>query len=278
LVRLAILHSSRARLLAAGGAAAFEEDGPSDGDARAREVFAAFLAFRDAHCLPEEKRAAAEGAPQPQHEGKHREAAAEAAAEGSSDRRPRQLWWDAPPAAAGAPAAAPPAALLELEAWAAAAQASAARLLVAGELLHVLRPLLYVAALRRGGRRSWGPWALSLALELASARLTAAGAAASRRAAAAAAARPAVAGTSLAPLYALQGVRWRREEADELTRRKLLLLFCLARDPFFGRFTGPALARWRRRLGRLPLVGWAAEKAAEVAVGAQKYYTYTAAS
>jgi hypothetical protein len=87
-----------------------------------------------------------------------------------------------------------------------------------------------------------------------------------------------VAGTSLAPLYALQGVQWRRDEADELTRRKLQLLFYLARDPFFARYTGPAVERWRRRLGRLPLLGWAADKAAEVLVGAQKYYSYTAAS
>jgi hypothetical protein len=98
-------------------------------------------------------------------------------------------------------------ALRSLESWAATRQFSAARVIIASEILHVLRPLLYVLALRRWGRRSWKSWSLSLAVELASIRLSAAGAAGSQAAAAAAAEHPAVKGTSLALLYGLQGVR-----------------------------------------------------------------------
>lgn len=190
--------------------------------------------------------------------------------------QPRHLQAALAPGAS--PAVTSATALRALEGESSSAQAAAARLVITGEVLHILRPLLYVMALRRWGRRSWKPWAISLFLELSSARLTAAGATASRRAAARAARHPAVAGTSLQPLYALQGISWRRDEADELTRRKLLLLYYLARDPFFARFTRPAIERWEKRLGRLPLVGWLASKAAEVIVGAQKYYSYTAAS
>ena len=119
---------------------------------------------------------------------------------------------------------------------------------------------------------------ISLVVELASGRLAAAGATASHRAAAEAARDPVVAGTALASLYGMQGVRWRREEADELTRRKLMILYALVRDPFFSRFTEPAVERWRARVQRIPLIGRVAEKAAEVLVGVQKYYSYTAAS
>jgi hypothetical protein len=38
----------------------------------------------------------------------------------------------------------------------------------AGELLHLLRPLLYVYLLKRYGLRSWKPWVLSLGFDLAS--------------------------------------------------------------------------------------------------------------
>lgn len=48
----------------------------------------------------------------------------------------------------------------------------ARRLLLCGELLAILRPLIYVALLRRWGRRSWIPWLGSLAAELLSRAVT----------------------------------------------------------------------------------------------------------
>lgn len=72
--------------------------------------------------------------------------------------------------------------------------------------------------------------------------------------------------------------RWGPEERDELTRRKLLLLYYLLRDPLFARHTAPALRRWQGLVGRLPLAGWLTDKVVEVVLGMQQYYSYTAAS
>lgn len=281
-VRFAIFRRSEARILCNGGATAFDplllysqRGAGRNNEARAKEVFEAFAAFREQHCFPPIP-AGRQGSNNPP--AMDVDANDPVTADGQSSGK-KALWWEGPPAPAHpSPPAANLAALKDLEQRAAAAQAAAARLLVGAEVLHILRPLVYVLALRRWGRRSWKPWLLSLVVELASARLTSSGAVASRRAAAEASRDPAVVSTSLAPLYAMQGVAWRRDEADELTRRKLLLLYYLLRDPFFSRFTGPAVERWQGRLGRVPLVGWITDKAAELLLGVQKYYTYTAAS
>lgn len=45
-------------------------------------------------------------------------------------------------------------------------------LLACGEALNIVRPLVYVAMLRRWGRRSWLPWLASLACDLVSRALT----------------------------------------------------------------------------------------------------------
>jgi peroxin-16 len=165
-----------------------------------------------------------------------------------------------------------------LEREALISQSHASKLVIAGELLHILRPVVYVLALRRWGRQSWIPWSISLSLEIASSRLTSTGAKASQNAAKQASCDPALTGTALSVLFAMQGIHWRRDEADELTRRKLLMLFSLLRDPFFARFTRPAIKRWQGRITKLPLLGGIFDKALEVLVGLQKYYTYTAAS
>ena len=127
-------------------------------------------------------------------------------------------------------------AVRRLEALTASRQAAASRLVVAGEVAHLLRALCYVLALRRWGRASWRPWLLSLAIELGSLQLTAAGAARSRRAAAAAADAPEVRGTSLGLLYSLQGLAWSRAEATELTPPQApARLLPAARPPLLGR-------------------------------------------
>jgi peroxin-16 len=174
--------------------------------------------------------------------------------------------------------AAPVNRLTSLEAWAARRQALALKTIYSGELLHLLRPVIYTLALRRWGRRSWKPWLISLAVETASWRLSTGGAAASQDAARHAASHPAVRDSSLSLLYRLHAVQWRREELDELTRRKLLLLYYLIRDPFFHSVTLPRLKSFVAAAGRVPLFGRVAEKVLEILVGAQRYYTYTAAS
>ncbi len=63
-----------------------------------------------------------------------------------------------------------------------------------------------------------------------------------------------------------------------MTRRKLMLAYYLLRDPLFARHTRPVVERWRGRLGAIPLVGLLADKAAEILLSIQGYYTYTSAS
>ena len=335
IVRLSILKTSGCRILSNGGATTFDpvmggastsssSGGSLNGgacggggkepgsEARAREVFAAFAAFRETHCFapPRNRKSKSHHASlvieKSEKVGNKNEIEQPAST-------PRLLWWeeeekekeelDLPQTSVlpspvsetrqeqgqigtalshntveASPKTTSIQALKQLEQETALRQAAAYRRIILGELFHILRPVLYVAALRRWGRRSWKPWALSLALELGSARLTAAGAAASHRAAADAARSPAVAGTALAALYGMQGIQWRREELDEITRRKLQLLFALLRDPFFARVTGPAVERWEKRLDRVPLIGRLSNKAVELLLGVQKYYSYTSGS
>ncbi|KAH7624487.1 hypothetical protein Ndes2526B_g00686 [Nannochloris sp. 'desiccata'] len=324
IVRLSILRTSGCRILSNGGATTFDPvmmgsatavgglGGGSLGgsskepgsEAKAREVFTAFAAFRDKHCF----------VPPRKIQRQNQRALSTKAENGCEDKNKIQppLWWEDdeeeqndmkspaagsfPPTASSLdqtqsqqqegewsqpPASGPPnsmQALKSLEYQTSLRQAAAYKLIILGELLHILRPVLYVAALRRWGRRSWKPWTLSLALELGSNRLTAAGAVASHRAAAEAARSPAVAGTALAALYGMQGIQWRREELDEITRRKLQLMLGLLRDPFFSRVTGPAVEQWGKRLDRVPLIGRISNKVVELLLGIQKYYTYTSGS
>jgi hypothetical protein len=315
-VRLSILRTSGCRILSNGGATTFDPVMGSPGsigggsglcgssssgkepgsEAKAREVFTAFAAFRDKHCFV------------PPRQRKDQQTLQTTATENGDDslknlkKQQPPLWWEeeekveknvdqsainqqqdeqrteeVPQGPTNGPLNSMQA-LKNLEYQTALRQAAAYRLIILGELLHILRPVLYVAALRRWGRRSWKPWTLSLAIELGSNRLTAAGAAASHRAAADAARSPAVAGTALAALYGMQGIQWRREEMDEMTRRKLQLMLGLLRDPFFSRVTGPAVERWEKRLERVPLIGRISNKVVELLMGIQKYYTYTSGS
>ena len=150
--------------------------------------------------------------------------------------------------------------------------------LAAGELLHILRPVLYVSCLRIWGSRSWKPWIFSLVCELSSYKITTRAQIHSSKRAAEAAQRSTLVNPTISALYAMQGIAWNREEMDELSRRKVLLLFYLLRDPLFSKVTRPAMHTWLRTTKRVPLVSWLSEKVAEFTEGIQKYYTYTSAS
>ncbi|KAG0240279.1 Peroxisomal membrane protein pex16 [Mortierella sp. GBA43] len=84
-----------------------------------------------------------------------------------------------------------------------------------GEYLFILRPLIYVLAMRKYGQKSWYPWFLSLAIELTSRRCIKHGFAGRGSRCAS--------GTPL--------------EKDEMKRRLWLLLYYVLRSPFYDRFT-----------------------------------------
>ncbi|KAJ2661929.1 hypothetical protein IWW48_002160 [Coemansia sp. RSA 1200] len=127
---------------------------------------------------------------------------------------------------------------------------------VAGELLFILRPILYVIGIRRLGKNDWRPWALSLLVELASRQMIR---------------------TDLHAASDRESPR-RTVEKDELSRRKWLFVYYLLRSPFFDRFTESRMTR---------IADWCSNKPLLNLVGAlihdylplwQQYYFYTSAS
>jgi hypothetical protein len=101
-----------------------------------------------------------------------------------------------------------------------------------GELLHVLRPLLYVCLLKQCGLRSWKPWLLSLGLDLASSYglhtgHTILGCSKAGRW------PPSSTLYSLALLRSLSSNKWSPGEQQELVMRQVQLLRYLLRSPCY---------------------------------------------
>ncbi|KAJ1951861.1 hypothetical protein EC988_003865, partial [Linderina pennispora] len=124
---------------------------------------------------------------------------------------------------------------------------------LAGELLFILRPIIYVLSLRKMGKRDWRPWALSLVVELASRQLIR---------------------TDLRPASGSE----RTVEKDELSRRKWLFLYYLLRSPFFDRFTESRLTRVADWCNNKPLLSLLGALIQDYQPLWQHYYFYTAAS
>ncbi|CAD7697186.1 unnamed protein product [Ostreobium quekettii] len=153
------------------------------------------------------------------------------------------------------------------------------RVLLVGELLQIVRPLLYVMALRRNGCHSWAPWLLSLGLELTSHHLVARGGDLMRESGLSPHDGPgSLQESTFLYMLRLANFEWGPAEARELRRRKMLLLLYLLRSPFFDLVTGRVVRGTGRVFGRLPLVGCLAGKAVELLLGAQQYYSYTSGS
>ena len=153
------------------------------------------------------------------------------------------------------------------------------KLLFAGEMCHVLRPVVYVASLRIWGLKSWKPWLISLAVELLSAEATRSAWTSSNDVALGAARDlTSSTGSGIAGLYAKQGIRWGPRDLDEITRRKLLLMYYLLRDPLFGRTTRPALQACVRATSRIPLLSSLISLPVSLVEGIQRYYSYTSAA
>ncbi|KAJ1644942.1 hypothetical protein J3B02_000180 [Coemansia erecta] len=129
---------------------------------------------------------------------------------------------------------------------------------LAGELLFILRPLIYVLGIRKMGKRDWRPWALSLLIELFSRQMIRTDLHADRR------------GSSAATKHTV--------ETDELSRRKWLLLYYLLRSPFFDRFTESRLTRVAEWCNNKPLLSLLGSLIQDYQPLWQQYYFYTAGS
>jgi peroxin-16 len=147
------------------------------------------------------------------------------------------------------------------------------KVISAGELVHLLRPLVYVVLLRRYGLSSWKPWVVSLGLELLSMYNIATG----KRILEEGCSRRWPGGStlySLALLRSLGSSKWKASEQHELLMRRLQLVKYLIRSPAYDTVTRPQLERLLRGVGWVPLMGQLSGFAFNLIEGMQRYYSY----
>ncbi|KAJ6802279.1 peroxisome biogenesis protein 16 [Iris pallida] len=134
------------------------------------------------------------------------------------------------------------------------------QLFVTGEVLCILRPLIYVLLIRKYGIRSWTPWLVSLAVDLTAMGVLSRAINPSR-------------GGGEEKYFQLS-----TSEKDEVKRRKLIWALYIMRDPFFTKYTKHRLEKTEGYLSHVPFVGFLTGKLVELIVGAQTRYTYTSGS
>ncbi|KAI9250529.1 peroxisome membrane protein [Phascolomyces articulosus] len=125
-----------------------------------------------------------------------------------------------------------------------------------GEVLYILRPLLYVLAVLKYGRLSWKPWLLSLAVELLSQAMV-------RQAFE----QPHGGRSKMMPL-----------EKQEYARRLQLLWLNLLRGAFYIRVTRPRLERFCNSVENKPVVSLVGGILRDYLPLWQNIYFYTSAS
>ncbi|DAZ98036.1 TPA: hypothetical protein N0F65_004526 [Lagenidium giganteum] len=130
---------------------------------------------------------------------------------------------------------------------------------LAGELLHILRPPVYALLLSRSRSQSWGPLLVSLAMELSSLALT----------------TPLPSDQPAPPAPPMLT----KLHADEVSSRKLALLMYLLRDPVFATATKPVANKISDLFDPVPLVGKIVRYASTGILDYyHQYYFYTSAS
>ncbi|KAF6160430.1 hypothetical protein GIB67_019199 [Kingdonia uniflora] len=132
-------------------------------------------------------------------------------------------------------------------------------LFLTAEVMHIMRPLIYVMFIRKYGVRSWIPWLLSLAVDAT--------------------------GVTILSHVIHQGssrkegnFRLSRLETNEVRRRKLLWALYIMRDPFFTKYTRQRLDKTEKFVEPIPVIGFLTAKLFELIIGAQSRYTYMSGS
>ncbi|KAH7415341.1 hypothetical protein KP509_14G038600 [Ceratopteris richardii] len=142
-------------------------------------------------------------------------------------------------------------------------------LVVFGEWIYILRPLVYVLLIRRYGLRSWKPWVASLGLEVSGITTVLVAAFLKDRR------QYELIRDGCDPI---EQASFSADEIQEIKRRQFLLLLYLVRDPFFYKHTRRWLGSFERVLKPVPLIGLLAGKLLEFSVGIQGRYCYTSGS
>ncbi|KAH6570251.1 hypothetical protein BASA61_001319 [Batrachochytrium salamandrivorans] len=123
-----------------------------------------------------------------------------------------------------------------------------------GELIYILRPLLYVLAIRNYGIRSYKPWVMSLVLELGSFGLLSGWA------------QPDIK-RSLTEL-----------ERDEMKRRMYLFTYYLLRTPFYEKYTKERLTSIGKSLSTKPILSILGNAIQDYVPLWETYHFYTSPS
>ncbi|KAL6569451.1 hypothetical protein OROMI_013965 [Orobanche minor] len=130
-------------------------------------------------------------------------------------------------------------------------------LFLTGEVMFILRPLVYVLLIRKYGARSWFPWLTSFGVDLVGHVII----------------------SSITTLcHNSKDFHLSNIEKNELKRRKLMWALYLMRDPFFTKYTRQRLDSTEKLLQHVPIIGLLTEKLVELLVGAQTRYTYMSGS
>lgn len=123
------------------------------------------------------------------------------------------------------------------------------------EILYILRPLLYVLAIRKFGRKSWTPWIFSVALDLLSLHLKG---------------QYFEENNLISKLSSL--------EIHERKRRVILLSYYLLKGPFFKLITKPALLEFYCKTKKKFLLGVLSRMLVDYIPLWEKFHFYTSSS
>ena len=131
------------------------------------------------------------------------------------------------------------------------------RVLLLGESLHMIRPLVYVALRRRFGAKSWIPWLLSCILDVFSIRLSSTGIE-----------------KCLENDINVSTTDVHTTTSAEIQRRYTSLLMYFMRDPLYNVFSGPILQSIFGSLAKIPLFGLFFEYFLEMLDYMKRYYFF----
>eukprot|EP00210_Caulerpa_lentillifera_P000938 g908.t1 len=148
-------------------------------------------------------------------------------------------------------------------------------MLLIGELLYLIRPVLCVFALRKFGTQSWKPWLLSLGIDICSRLLLSKGESIMKNAGIKKCKDPSIQDQLLNYLTMVRNFQWTPVEQKEMKRRRTVFLIYLLRSPLFELLTKPGLDSAQNLASTIPVLGKVIGKAIELLHGAQRYYVYT---
>lgn len=143
--------------------------------------------------------------------------------------------------------------------------------LMAGEIVHILRPLVYSYSCGSSGERSWRPWVASLGMDAVAYACTARAGGGKM-----ALLLPIGSGRDSSGVPVLPFLT--KEQVAELQRRKVLWFLYLMRSPAFELLAEPVTRGAAGMFEGVPLLGGLAGYALNMLLYVQRHHFYTSAS